>query len=351
MKILINALSGIGDALMFSPALKVVKNKFPDAKIDMLAMFKSVQQMYKYNPYLNEIYFINFLHQSKIKSIKEIYSIRKKQYDIIINTYPANRFEYNILSFMLGGKKRIATKYLKTSFTRFNFLNTALSDEQPDTHNVLQNINTLRLLCDVKDSEIGPMEIFLTEEVKKSASLWVEEVNPSNRIVVGIHAGSSVLKNHIHKRWDKKKYIELCKRLINEKNAFILLFGNEVELNEEIKESAGENIILASTNDYMDSMGRLSLCKLFISNDTAFLHSSAAFGIPVVGIFGYTNYKELYPWGTKYKIIRKELDCSPCFYNSPKPASCIFDGEEEFKCIKTITVDEVLSGCGELLNT
>jgi len=145
VKILINALSGIGDALMFSPALKVVKNKFPDAKIDMLAMFKSVQQMYKYNPYLNEIYFIDFLHQSKIKSIKEIYSIRKKQYDIIINTYPANRFEYNILSFMLGGKKRIATKYLKTSFTRFNFLNTALSDEQPNTILTMYSKISIRL--------------------------------------------------------------------------------------------------------------------------------------------------------------------------------------------------------------
>lgn len=336
---------------MFSPALKILNEKFPGAKIDMLAMFKSVQQMYRFNPHLSEIYFIDFLHQSKIKSIKEIFSIRKKKYDIIINTYPANRAEYNILSFMLGGKKRIATKYIKTSVTRFNFLNTGLSEERPDTHNVIQNLNTLRLICDVSDEEIGSMEIYLSDEIKKTSSDWVKKINPSNKILVGIHAGSSVLKNHIHKRWDKNKYIELCKRLITEKNALILLFGNELELNEEIKKSTGENIVLASTNDYMDSMGRLSHCKLFISNDTAFLHSSAAFGIPVVGIFGYTNYLELYPWGTKHKIIRKELDCSPCFYNSPKPASCIFSGDDEFKCIRTISVAEVFKGCEELLNT
>lgn len=351
MKILINALSGIGDALMFSPALKVLSKKFPNAKIDMLAMFQSVKQMYRFNPCLNEIYFIDFLHQSKIKSIKEIYSIRSKKYDIIINTYPANRAEYNILSFLLGGKRRIATKYLKTSVTRLDFLNTDLSYESPDTHNVIQNINTLRLICDIRDEEIGPMEIYLSGEVRKSSSEWVEKINPEKRIIIGIHAGSSILKNHIHKRWDKKKYIELCKRLINEKNAIILLFGNEVELNEEIKKSIGENAILASTDDYMDSMGRLSHCKLFVSNDTAFLHSSAALGIPVAGIFGYTNYKELYPWGTTHRIIRKELECSPCFFNSPKPASCKFEGEDEFKCIKTITVDEVFNACDELLNT
>ncbi len=351
MKILINALSGIGDALMFSPALKVLRKKFPDARIDMLAMFQSVKQMYRFHPDLKEIYFIDFLHQSKIKSLKEIYSIRRNRYDIIINTYPANRAEYNILSFLLGGKRRIATKYLKTSVTRLDFLNTDLSDEKPDIHNVVQNINTLRLICDVRDEEIGSMEIYLPEEIKKSSSEWIEKINPEKRTIIGIHAGSSVLKNHIHKRWDKNKYVELCKRLINEKNALILLFGNETELNEEIKKSTGANAILASTGDYMDSLGRLSHCRLFVSNDTAFLHSSAALGIPVAGIFGYTNYRELYPWGTTHKIIRKELECSPCFFNSPKPASCKFEGEDEFKCIKTITVDEVFKACEELLST
>ena len=36
MKILVIALSGIGDALMFTPALKIIKQKYPDAVIDAL---------------------------------------------------------------------------------------------------------------------------------------------------------------------------------------------------------------------------------------------------------------------------------------------------------------------------
>jgi hypothetical protein len=125
-------------------------------------------------------------------------------------------------------------------------------------------------------------------------------------------------------------------------------FGNEFELNDEINTLMSNRGVIASTHDYMDSIARMEYCKLFISNDTAFMHSAAALQIPVVGIFAYTNYKELYPWKTKNVIIRKDLVCSPCFYNSPKPATCIFKGEEEFKCIKMIGVDEVYEAVRQL---
>jgi heptosyltransferase-2 len=351
MKILINALSGNGDALMFSPALKLLKEKIPGVQIDMLAMFKSVKEMYSQSPYLNEIYFVDFLHQSKIKSLKEISKIRKNRYDVSINTYPANRNEYNILNFMLGAKKRIAHHYTHTNFLRLEFLNTDLADEVKDRHNVLQNIEGIKKIIKLSPEEkIGNMEIALKREDEAYASKWLEEINPEKKIVVGFHSGSALLKNHIKKRWGKFKYAELGNRLIDNHNAIILLFGNEFDLNTEINELMGKRGVTASTKNFMDSMARQKNCDLFVSNDTAFLHSAAAFGIPTVGIFGYTNHKELYPWNCKNIIIRKDLDCSPCFFNSPKPASCKWTGEDEFKCIKTISVDEVYEACVKLLS-
>ncbi len=59
MKILINALSGNGDALMFSPALRLLKEKIPDVQIDMLVMFQSVKEMYQEHPCLES----NLLHR------------------------------------------------------------------------------------------------------------------------------------------------------------------------------------------------------------------------------------------------------------------------------------------------
>lgn len=351
MKILINALSGNGDALMFSPALKVLKEKIPGVQIDMLVMYKSVKEMFSGSSHLDNIYFVNFLKQSKIKSLKEIREIRKNKYDISINTYPANRFEYNFLNFLLGAKKRIAHHYTHTNFLRFEFLNTNLINEVKNIHNVLQNFEIVKALVKLPPEEkAGNMEISLREEDGISAAKWMKEINPDNKLVIGFHAGSALLKNHIHKRWDKNKYAELGKRLIEKNNALILFFGNEFDLNNEINEMMGNRGVLASTNNFMDSMARQKLCKLFVSNDTAFLHTSAAFGIPTVGIFAYTNHNELFPWNTKHVIVRQDLVCSPCFYNSPKPATCIWTGEEEFKCMKTIEVNEVFEACEKLLS-
>ncbi len=121
MRILVNALSGIGDAVMFSPALAVLKKHLPGAQIDMLVMFEQVGEIYKLNENTAEIYFIDFLHQSKFKSLREIRNIRKNRYDISINVYPSNRKEYNLLNYMLGAKKRIGTKYNNVSKRKLGF--------------------------------------------------------------------------------------------------------------------------------------------------------------------------------------------------------------------------------------
>ena len=351
MKILVNALSGNGDALMFSPSLRLLKEKIPSVHIDMLVMYKSVMEMYKPSPFIDNIHFIDFMKQSKFKSLSEVRNLRKNDYDYSVNVYPANRTEYNLVNAFLGAKKKIAHHYLHTGLARAEFLNDILIAEIKDRHNVLQNLDLIKPIANVTDDEAGVMEIFISDVHKIKAASWNSETNSDDKVLIGFHPGSSVLKNHIHKRWNKGKFAELGNRLMKDLNAKILLFGNEFDLNNEINDMMNGRGVIASTSDYMDSVARMQYCKLFISNDTAFMHSAAALGIPTVAIFAYTNYKELYPWKTKHIIIRKELECSPCFYNSPKPVTCIYNGEEEFKCMKMIRTDELYKAASQLLIT
>jgi len=350
MRILVNALSGIGDALMFTPSLKLLHEKFPNYQIDMLVMFNPVKELFQVSPYVKNVYFVDFLNQSKYSSYKQLREIRRNDYFISINVYPSNRYEYNIVNYFTGAKKRLGHKYSNSGIFSLEFLNNITVKEEKNIHNVVQNVNLIRKLVDINDSEIGGLEINVNEDNENSSILWlIKNGVDIQKPIVGFHAGSSTLKNHVHKRWDKAKFVELGRKLMDEFDATILLFGSEKELNENINNSLNNKAIIASTSNYMDSMSRLEQCTLFISNDTAFLHSASAFKIPVVAIFGYTNYKELYPWQTEYVVIRKDYDCSPCFYNSPKPASCIWEGNEEFKCIKNISVSDVYEACSKLL--
>ena len=351
MRILVNALSGIGDALMFSPALKLLHDKLPNYHIDMMVMFKSVSELYKNNPYISKIYFIDFLKQSKFKSMKQLLDLRSKDYFISINVYPSNRIEYNIVNRVIGANKRLGHRYANSGMLRCEFLNNIKISEEPNIHNVLQNIRLISRIIDINENEVGPMEIFLSEDDENLAKLYLQKKGIDFQSpIIGFHAGSSILKNHINKRWDKKKFADLGLRLIKEYSANILLFGDEKELNNEINSLMGGRAHNVLFPGYMDSMACLKFCNLMVSNDTAFLHSASALSVPVAGIFGYTNYRELYPWKTKYEIIRKDLDCSPCFYNSPKYAKCKWKGMESFKCMKNIETEEVLTACRSLLS-
>ncbi len=349
MKILINALSGNGDALMFSPALRVLRERLPDAVIDLLVMFRSVGEMYANHPAVSEVHFIDFLKQSKMRSFSELRNLSKKEYDFSLNVYPSNRVEYNIVNAFAGAKFKLSHHYLNTNVLRCEFFNDILIDEVKDRHNVLQNLDLIKEVIGNKELHAGPMEIFTDKCHDERAEQWFKDTGLIGRKLAGIHAGSALLKNHINKRWSKDGYISLIKYMSENYGMDTLLFGTEKELNAEIAEAAEGRAFPASTPDFMDSISRMKKCSVFISNDTAFMHCAAALQIPVVAIFGYTNHKELYPWKVVHELVRKELDCSPCFYNSPKPANCIYKGEDEFKCIKSIGISEVIEAVDSVI--
>ena len=350
MRILINALSGIGDAIMFSPALELLKKQLPGSEIDMTVMFKQVEEIYANNPNVSKIYFIDFLEQSKLKSLKQVLALRKNKYDASINVYPSNRREYNMVQRLIGADKRIATRYNHYSKSNWDYLNNILKQEVKDRHNVLENFDLVKFLApNIKEEELGPFRIKISIEDEVFAQKYFLDNILQDQFVVGFHAGSATFKRHINKRWAAEKYIELAKELHKKYFAQVMLFGTEQDVNEKIYSEIRSFGHLPKTGGIMQSMALMERCKLFVSNDTALMHLAAGLKIPTVAIFAYTNYKELYPWKNKHIIVRKDLECSPCFFNSPKPVECIYTGEDEFKCIKTIDVSEVLEACKKLI--
>lgn len=350
MKILIIALSGIGDAIMFSPSLSLLKKSLPESQIDLLVMFPQVKEIYETNANVSNIYFIDFLKQSKLKSLKQVLSLRKNKYDHSINIYPSNRKEYNIINYLIGAEQRIATKYLNYSKSNLDILNTMLKLEIKNRHNVLENFDLIKLIVpSVEEGDISHYEIYLNPEEESFAKKFVNKNNLHQNLLVGFHAGSATFKRHINKRWDSNKFAELARLLNRKHNAFVLLFGTEKDVNEKIYNQTKEISLIPNTNKITESMALIKKCQIFISNDTALMHLASALQIPTVCIFGYTNHNELHPWMSKYAIIRKDLECSPCFFNSPNPVNCIYSGDDEFKCVKTIEVEDVLSAAEKLI--
>jgi len=358
-RILILALSGIGDALMFTPALRLLRDTYPDTQIDVLTMFKGIEDIFSANPDISNVLYWNFLKESPIKSLKFIFSIRGT-YSHTITSFPANRFHYAIVARLIGSKKRIGHRYIHDSVTQLNALNNILLDERNELHNCEENIRIASTLGAKIPETLPPMSLHITKEDQDYAVKWFANHDfVQDSSLLGIHAGSAIVKNQINKRWNPEHYAELCAKASSDLGMNILLFGGPEEqaLNEQISTmirnghpTAKIEIVQAST--LTKSLAIMNHCKAFISNDSGLMHCAAALQLPMIAIFGYTSHVHTAPWNNPNAVVaRRNLSCSPCFYFSPKPASCQFEGTANaFTCIRDISPMDIFHSLKQIIS-
>lgn len=351
MKILILALAGIGDALMFTPALKLLRKEMPEAQIDILVMLRGAKDIYDTNPDVNKVIHFDFIKEGYVRSLRFLFSIRKK-YEVTFSVYPTNRKEYNLVHFFIGARKRFAVKYLRMNLSNLGWLNTHTILEDDTFHNVQENIKLIEMFLNKHFKDEPPLQINLSEDdIIYSKNFFSEHGINEKELVIGFHPGCATLKNHIKRRWEPEKFAELGRMLIQNHSAKIFIFGgaDEDELKENVlKQINSENVFAIKTPDLLKSAAIMKRCNVFVTNDSSLMHISASLGLKVIAIIGPTNTNYIRPWKTEHSIVSLNLDCAPCFYYSPKPLTCSRT-DIKFKCIREIDVEKVYQSTKEYI--
>ncbi|HYM19580.1 MAG TPA: glycosyltransferase family 9 protein [Candidatus Kapabacteria bacterium] len=355
-KILIIALPGIGDALLSTPMIRLLRDAKPDAEIHAFVMFSATRDLYRANPNIDHVHHFDFLHSPKIEGILFLMHLRSIGFDISINIYPQNRREYNILSLIIGASQRLGVRYRRRDWQNFNWLSTDTIFEDDSYHCVEENVRLLSLIGitpKLDEHSLPPLEIYLSDEDRSYAVRWLAERNIEHSDhLVGIHAGTALFKNHIKRRWAPDKFAQLAKRLKDELGATTLLFGgpDDKEANEVIIKNAGDSVTEVKTDTIMHSIALMKKMKLFVSNDSALMHIAGGLKLPTIAIFGPTNETYVHPWKTKYEIVHTGIECRPCFVYSPKSLVCYrVNPDEHFMCIRDIEVEQVFDAVTRLL--
>jgi heptosyltransferase II len=87
-------------------------------------------------------------------------------------------------------------------------------------------------------------------------------------------------------------------------------------------------------------MALLSLCTFLVTNDSGPMHIAAAEGVPLVSVFGPTNPRTTSPWTALAKIVRVDVDCSPCMRR---------ECDRGHECMLGVTSDMVVSAARDLM--
>jgi heptosyltransferase II len=351
MKILILALSGIGDALMFTPALSLLRKELPNAEIDVLVMIKSAEDLFGQNKNISKVIHFDFLKQGFFPSLKFISTLRGK-YDLTISVYPSNRKEYNIINYLIGAERKAGIEYLRKDKQNLGFLNNTRVKENDALHNVQTNIKLVEKILGRTLTEEPGYDFPFSEEDLFFARNYLKDlsINESD-FVVGLHPGCAILKNHIKRRWEPEKFAALADLLIKKEKAKILIFGGleEDELKKNIASRVNSpDVHMVKAESLSASAAVMKRCSIFVTNDSSLMHVASAVGLKIVALIGPTNRFYIHPWKTDYRIVSLNLACSPCFFYSPKPLKCYRD-DILFKCIKEINVEMVYDAVKDMM--
>jgi lipopolysaccharide heptosyltransferase II len=335
-KILVTPLIGMGDTLMTTPALRLIKSNHPDWQLTYFTISNSNYELLKGNPFIDNLLYYPLKSGGFFNGT--LYILRKifGKYSVCINFYPSNRAAYNLFAALSGAKKRIGNTYLHCNFKQINWLKNRTFPEDPGLHCVEENIKLLSFLGIRYDSGSLPStEIFLSSAERSKGTAFRSSIEKK---LVGVHAGTSTFKHQDRRRWSKDKFIELINRLPEYQFA---LFGTreEEEINDYILANVNDrsHITIINNRPLREAISIIGTCDAFVSNDSGLMHIAAAMKVPVVALIGPTNPAFIYPWNTKHEIVRSGIECSPCFYYSPRPLRCIH--HIDFKCMTDITVD------------
>jgi len=147
------------------------------------------------------------------------------------------------------------------------------------------------------------------------------------------------------KHWYAESFAQVARNLIDRRQSSVLVLCGPKERDQarQIAEQTDRKEI-TTLADVPLSLGLLKACvrrsDLLITTDSGPRHFAAAFGRPVVTLFGPTHI----PWTETYYSaaihLQKKVDCGPC-----QKRVCPLD----HRCMKGITPAEVFAAATELL--
>jgi len=354
-RIAVFCLPGIGDAILFTPALRALRAAFPAAQITAVTMFDGAADVLRTNPDLDTVECFDFFHASVGASLRYVLALRRRRFDVSLLGFPANRREYNVVNALVGRRWRAAHRYRRQRWRNLVFLNNGVVPETHSRHNVEENLALVHALCErigvpvpVTDTALA---VHLTPDDLGDGARFLagHGIAPGDPLI-GLHTYSSTFKNMARKCWDKDNFVRLIHRLGDAYPAarFLIFSGpSDGAVNEHIVRHAGAHVVVVAEPQVRAALAVLRHCRIFVSNDSALMHLAGALGVPVVALFGPTNPDRLHPWAAAYSVVGRDLPCMPCFEYSSRPLRCA--NPQRYACMAELTVDEVVAATHRML--
>lgn len=302
-KILAINFGGIGDEILFLPALVSLKKEFPDAKIT-LALEPRSKGINALTDVVGDLFLIDIKSKNKyVELLKLVFLARRGKFDLAISA-GGNVF-MSIILFLTGIKYRYG-------------YNTGKLSELLLTKAVTLNKN--QYACDMYHDLVTPLTAIKTH--LPQIKIGNVEKQPDTILIHPGVSKMSVQKGMI-KTIPAQKWAEVVDLLVESGKKVILTGGPDDKECVEIilstmKNVSRENFInyYGKTKNLIELAELIASCEKFLCSDSAPLHIAVALQVQTYVIFGPTDYKKLIPASDKVIPILANDNCKlkPCLW-------------------------------------
>jgi heptosyltransferase-2 len=208
---------------------------------------------------------------------------------------------------------------------------------------ILDDYNRLARRLGVPD--VGQqMELFTTPADEAAAdAIWANARLNRFSHVIGLNPGGAF---GAAKHWPTNHFVELARKLAEQGYGVLALCGPaERESSRAIATSACHPNIVSLANNAL-SLGLTKACvrrlSLLVTTDSGPRHFAAAFGVPVVTLFGPTHIAWTETYFPQAIHLQKQLPCGPC-----QRRVCPLG---HHRCMVELTPAEVITAVARLLS-
>lgn len=332
MRVLIVKLSSIGDVIHTLPSLYALRKGFEKkgvkARIDWLVE-EAAGGILQGHPMIDELIVVK---RGWTKNIKENLlaagRLKSRRYDMVLDFQ--GLLKSGVWMRLINGARKIGFSNAR-EFSHI-FLNEKLPPYDPEKHAVERYLDLTRYALGSKGG-------------KQEVSFPLNLTRGDRKNVLSILKSNGVPKDALFfviiprarwatKLWSDERFVELGKKIVDRNGLYAVLAGTASDRAalDAIKAGIGDKAVnLAGSTGLKELAQLFRLSRFAITVDSGPMHIAAAAGARVIALFGPTAPWRTGPYGNGHVILRKGLECSPCFKKR-----C-----PDVKCMKGITVEEV----------
>lgn len=328
-KILIIRLSSIGDIILTTAVVRLLRRKFPDAQIDYVVKARFADLL-RHDPHIDRL--IEFPEPGRLHDLLRIRRfLHEQNYNTIIDLH--KNFRSLILS--VRQKPKYLGRLRKYGWPRFNLVKCG-RDIYSGIRPVLQRYIDVAAPLQIDNDGEGT-KIFLTQsdetEFWQKSGLQPESADE----IIALAPGAG----YFSKRWPIENYQQIAREVIRRGKICIILGGPEDQIfGKSITHIAETAIDLTGRLSLRQSGAALKYATRLVTNDTGLMHLAEAVGTPVTAVFGSTvRQLGFYPFMQESRVVENlDLTCRPCSHVGRNKCP-----KGHFDCMRSIKPAAVLT--------